>query len=177
VTATVLEQQRDTDALAPVRQALLRQAREEADETRASAEREAQEVLARAHAEADEVRRQARADGERDAQDLRAEQQARARRRARAIVLQAQQETLERLTEQVRARAQALWEDPETRALLRDRLTARARDALGPDATVSDHPAGGVQAEAGSRRVTYLLTDLADETIAGLPDLAGLWTP
>ena len=174
---TVLEQERDVDALAPVRQALLRHAHEQADATRAAAERDAQELLARARDEADELRRRARADGERDARDLQAEQRARARRRARAIVLQAQRETLDTLTRQVHDRVRALWDDPETRARLREQLAARARDALGPDATVTDHPAGGVQAQCGSRRVAYVLTDLADEAVAGLADLAGLWTP
>ena len=171
------DEQQATDALAPVRAALLRLARDEAEATRTAAEQDAQAVLDDARRQADELRHQAQADGAADAQSLRAEQQMRARRRARAVVLAAQREALDSLTRQVHARVQALWQDPDTQEMLRARLTERAQHDLGDDVTVTPHPEGGVQARSGSRRVAYVLTDLADEIIAGLPDLAGLWTP
>lgn len=171
------DQARGADALAPVRAALLRLAREEADATRAAADEQARSVLDDARRQADELRTTARADGEADAQTLRAEQQARARRRARAVVLKAERTALDALTERVHTQVRALWEDPDTREVLRAQLTERARADLGPDVTVTDHPAGGIDARTDSRRVAYVLTDLADEIIEGLPDLAGLWTP
>lgn len=166
------------DHLAPVREALLAAARRDRHERLEVAAHDASRVLEEAQAEADRLREQARAEGERDADQMRVEQRARARRRARAIVLTAQREALDELSDDVRRRLSQLWADEESGGQLRALLVEAAHADLGPDVQVADHPDGGVTATVDHARATYLLSDLADTAVSDLGDaLTGLWNP
>jgi vacuolar-type H+-ATPase subunit E/Vma4 len=166
------------DPLDPLRAALLAHARRDAEQALATARAEAEQALATARAEAQARRATARDEGERDAEAVRVQQQARARRAARAVLLAAQHEALDVVRAQARAAVREWWDDPQLRPAVRERLAVRARAALGPDAVVRDHPAGGVVAQAADRRATYVLGDLADASLDGLgPDLVRVWAP
>jgi vacuolar-type H+-ATPase subunit E/Vma4 len=180
MTTTLLPAEAPTvpDPLEPVRAALLAQAHRDAAAAAAAAQADADATLATAGAQAQQRRERARVEGERDAEAVRVQQQARARRAARAVVLGAQREALDQVRAQAHAAVLAWWEDPRLRPAVRERLVARARAELGPDAEVRDHPAGGVAAQAGGRRARYLLTDLADVALSDLgSDLERVWQP
>lgn len=169
---------RASDPLAPLRAALLRSARRDADADTGAAEAERRRVLAEAHAEAERIRAQARAEGERDAEQLRLDQRARSRRRARATVLAEQSRALDALRREVGRRLVEMWRDPDRHDALRQRLVVVARADLGDEAVVTEVPDGGIVATTPRARATYRLTDLGDEAIASLDtDLDGLWTP
>lgn len=166
------------DPLAPVRDALLDHARRDAAAELAEAQQQAAAALAEAEAAADARRTKAREEGEQDAQAVRLQQQARARRSGRGIVLAAQSESLALLRAQVRAAVRAWWDDPGTRPLVRARLAEKAVADLGPQAELRDHPDGGLVATAAGRRATYLLGDLADAALDAMgADLARAWQP
>lgn len=166
------------DALTPVRIALQRAAQRDADTVVAQAEREAAETLARGRHEAEQILQRARTEGERDAERLRVEQRARARRRARSVVLSTQRQALDRLRDLARQAARALWADPGTRPAVREQLVARARSDLGTSATIVDHPDAGIVATTDHARAIFLVADLADRVVDSLgSDLEGLWTP
>ncbi len=168
---------RTDDPLAAVRTALLAEARADAARVLAAADGDTAAVLAQAAEEAATIRAEARARGEADAAGVLVNERARARREARAALLGAERGAYEELRRRVRAAAASLREDPGY-PTLRDRLTARARAVLGDRATVTDHPAGGVVAAAGGRRVAYSFDVLADRAVEDLgPDLARLWSP
>lgn len=156
-----------TDTLAPVREALLRRAHDYAARLLAEAAAAAAEQEASARREAEAIRAMARAQGEADAAAVLADERARARRRARAVVLEAQGAAYERLRSEVRMAVADLRHDPAYPALLAQ-LTVRVKADLGPEIVISEHPDGGVIGEAGGRRMTYLLTDLADAAVADL---------
>ncbi len=169
---------RPADPLAPVRDAVLADARRDADADVAAAQRAGDALVAAAAAQAETIRADARAEGERDAEAVRVAQRARARRRARAIVLGAQQAALDDLHREVRSRLRAAWEQESLRADLVARLSATARADLGPDVAVHEHPDGGIVATVDGARAIYRLADLADQVTAGLPDaLVAMWTP
>ena len=64
------------------------------------------------------------------------------------------------------------------RAALLDALRARVRAELGPDATVREHPDGGLVAEAPGRRLDLSLPALADDAVDALGGAAAaLWAP
>ena len=173
-TATVT---RRADPLAAVRAAILAQAAADAEHALAAADRD---VAARLAAAADQVARDqasARSTAERDAAAIVEESRSRARRRARAIVLAAQRSTFEELRARARSAARALRTDPGYPALLA-RLTATARDRLGPAAVAREHPDGGVVAEADGRRVVLTLAAAADRAVDALGRRAEeLWRP
>jgi vacuolar-type H+-ATPase subunit E/Vma4 len=165
------------DPLAPLRQALLSAAERDAELAGATADAEAEAIRRGAAQEAEAVRRQARIQGEADGRRVLAAERARARRRARATVLSAQGEAYARLRHHARAAVIALRDDPGYPAM-RDRLTAHATALVGPDATVTESPDGGVVAEAPGRRVALTFTALADQVLDTLDlDLEALWTP
>src|SRR5512145_470506 len=96
---TTTRERTTTDALAPVREALLRRAREDAQRLLADADQAAAATLAAARHEAAEIRAAARAQGEADAGSVLAGERARLRRRARAMTLGAQGAAYEQLRE------------------------------------------------------------------------------
>jgi hypothetical protein len=164
-------------ALVPIREALL-----------ADAQRDAASVIGVADADVDALRRataeecerilqDARSRGEADAEQTLLEEQARTRRRARAVVLQARGAVYEHLRRRVQEAAADLADAPDY-PLLRRRLVERAHAAVGVEARVTEAPGGGVVAEAGGRRAVLSLSALADEVLDLLgPDLERLWSP
>lgn len=166
------------DPLEPLRAALLRAARRDAEADIGAAEDERRRTLAEAHAQAERIRAEARTEGERDAEQLSLDQRARSRRRARATVLAEQSRALDALRREVARRLVAMWRDPEQHGALRERLVVAARADLGDEAVVTEVPDGGIVATTPRARAAYRLTDLADEAIASLDtELDGLWTP
>ena len=167
-----------TEPLQPLRAALLAAAERDARDETAQAEHEYQRRVSEARSEADRLRSVARAEGERDAEQLRVEQHARARRRARATVLAEQRRALDELRHDVERRLSQLWTDEAIGEALRARLVATARADLGEHVFIRDLPEGGIVATVDHARATYRLADLADQVITSLGlELTGLWTP
>ncbi|MGZ4494443.1 MAG: hypothetical protein ACXVWU_07080 [Nocardioides sp.] len=164
------------DPLAPVREALLGDARGEAARLLAAAAADRTATLTAARAEAEAILEAARAQGRADAEALLGVERARVRRQARSLVLAAQRATYEDLRAAVRLGARRLRADPAY-ARWRDGLAARARATFGADAVVTEPPEGGVVVEAGTRRAADTLDLRADAAVTALgPDLDGLWS-
>jgi vacuolar-type H+-ATPase subunit E/Vma4 len=164
-------------ALEPVRAWLLAAARAEAEHLAAEAAADAERQVAGARAEADAILADARAQGSAEGSALAAAERARTRRLARRLVLQAEREAYEELQARSRAAVRALRQDPGYPAL-RERLTRLALAAAGPGARVSEHPDGGVVAEAPDIRVDCTLDGLAERAITALGgEVAELWAP
>lgn len=160
-----------------MREAILADARADAERALADADREASERLAGARGEAGEMLERARARGASEGRVEAARELALRRAQARAAVLEAQRELYEELRSRAREAVLALRSDPAYPELL-DRLTEAARGVLGADAVAErDPPAvGGVHAQAGSRSIDYTLATLAERCIDGLgPALRELW--
>lgn len=168
---------RVADALGPVRAAIVSRARADASALVSDARAEAAATLAAAERQASAIRQEARARGEADAVDLLGAERVRAQRQARGIVLSAQLEVQEELRGRVRAAVGALREDTDYPDL-REALVRRARVLLGPDAAVTEHPSGGIVANASGRRAVLSLEVLADHVVDLLGvQLDGLWAP
>ncbi|NMH97778.1 hypothetical protein [Pseudonocardia acidicola] len=162
-------------ALDPVRAALLREARADADRVVGAARCDAAAVLDAARARAAAVLAAATAAGKADGAARAARAQARARRERHAAVLAARTAAYAELRAQVRA---AVRELPRWCPDLRDRLAARARAVLGPEAVLTATPDGGVLAELPGRRLELSLDALADLAVDGLGAEAELlWRP
>jgi hypothetical protein len=153
-------------ALEPVRAALLRAARADADAVEAAAGRDGELTVREATIRAGHLREQARADGAADAAAALAVLRARAGRAARATVLAARREEYEALRAAARAAMAALARDPTVHM----RLIATARVRLGPEATVEEAPGGGVVASAGARRLDLSLAGFADRAVDQVAD-------
>jgi cell division septum initiation protein DivIVA len=165
----------ERDPLAPVRAALLEAAERDAARTVAAGRADAEAVLSSAAHDADGLRNRARAEGAADGRRVLETARARAGRRARATVLRAQGEVHARLRQEVRAAAARLREDPGYPAL-RERLVAEALTTLGPEATVTESPAGGVIAEAPGRTADLTLPALADRLLDSMAaEVVGVW--
>jgi len=150
--------------LAPVCESLLATARATVADTRDGAREQAQALLDAAQLEADRIRAAAASEGEAAARSEAAMRSARVRRQAHEAVLAQRNALRLDLQGQVRGSAMALRTDPRYPSLLA-RLTERSHALLGPDATVTESPSGGVIAEAGSRRLDLSLPALAAETL------------
>lgn len=169
--ATVLEA-----ALGPVRDALLDAAEADVRDIDDAARRDAGAVVGAAKDRAAAILRDARAEGEDEAAAAVAARLADARRAARAVVLAAQSDLYEELTNQAVSAAVALRDSPGY-APLRDALAGRARVALGPDAVIEEGSDGGVVATEGSRRLDLSLSALALRELDQLgPEVSRLWT-
>lgn len=165
------------DPLAPVREALLADARGDADRLLDEADADVEAVCRRTAAECDRIRREARARGEKDAEELVVAERARARRQARAVVLRARGQAYDDLRHRVHEAALAL-RDATDYPELRERLAGQARALVGDSARVSESADGGVVAEDGGRRAVLSLTALAERVLERMgPDLEGLWAP
>jgi vacuolar-type H+-ATPase subunit E/Vma4 len=166
-----------TDPLAPLREALLAQARADAEAMRADAEAAASATMAAAQREADAILAEARATGQADAAVVLAGERARSARTARGVVLAAQRAAYDAMRGQARDAVSGLRDDPVYPALLAA-LRDRVRHDLGPDVRIAEHPRGGVVGEAAGRRARYTLDDLADGVVDRWgPKLEGLWSP
>ncbi len=162
-------------ALAPVRAALLRAAREQAATTTARARRDAAALLASARRDAAAAVAQGRADGQAEARPLVAAQLSRGRQEPRSQLLRARRDAYDQLRQQVLAGVAALPGEPGYRALL-DRLTKAALAAAGPGATASPHPDGGVIATAPGVVVDCSLPTLASQAVEAISaELGSLW--
>ncbi|TDW30138.1 hypothetical protein [Cryobacterium psychrophilum] len=162
-------------ALAPVREALLATARKTAAQIQEDAQAQAQVLLDAAHGEADRIRAGAAATGESAGRSQAALRSARTRRQAHETVLTQQNNLFLELRREVAESATALRSDPRYPDLL-DRLTERARAALGPDATLTESSDGGGIAERGSRRLDLSLPTLALSTLDSLSaEISPLW--
>lgn len=154
----------ESEALGPVRQALLALARRDARAVVAEAEADASATLAEAARQAEQIRADARSEAATDAAALLAAERSRINREARATELRARREAYDDLVRRAREAARGLSDEPG----VQDRLLALAREDLGPVATVLPSPDGGVIARLGARQVSYSLTALADEAVADL---------
>jgi vacuolar-type H+-ATPase subunit E/Vma4 len=164
-------------ALEPVRAWLLASAHAEAERLVTEAAADAQRLLQGVRAETDAILAEARAQGTVEGSALAAAEQARARRLARRLILEAERRAYEELQSRSRAAVRALRQDPGYPAL-RERLTRLALAAAGPGARVSEHPDGGVLAEAPGIRVDCTLDGLAERAIAALGgEVTELWAP
>ena len=166
-----------SDPLVAVRASLLARAASDGRRVLDSADADVAARVAEARScAADEVAA-AVAAAERDAAVLADETRARARRQARSIVLAAQGCAFDLLRAQARRAVRTLRDDPGYPDLVA-RLGAAARDRLGTDATVRQHPDGGVLAEAGDRRLALTLDAAADRAVDGLgAAVEELWRP
>ncbi|MEU8193470.1 V-type ATP synthase subunit E family protein [Microbispora amethystogenes] len=165
------------DALGPVTEALLRQARLDADAVAGAAEREAARTVAEARREASAVIADATRQGEAEAEAHAAAARARARREARGRELAARREVLADLRGRVAAAVRALRDDPCYPRLV-EHLGELAREAGGADLVVREHPDGGVVAEGPGRRVDCSLTALAERAVDALgAEVERLWAP
>lgn len=162
-------------ALGPVRQALRSAAEKQAAELREDARRQASALLDAAKAEAAEILATAAMEGEAAARSEAALRSARARRQAHELVLAQRSSLRLELHRRVREAAAGLKSDPRYAKLV-TRLTEQCGELLGPDATVSESPEGGVVAEAGSRRLDLSLPVLAEISLDSIPGARELWT-
>lgn len=158
--------------------ALLADAREEAQRLMAQAEGDAVSMLQQARRSADEfvaeARRRGEAEGRRDA----ARRQARESALARMAILAARREVYEQLRRRAHTAVLSLRDEPGYRTLL-EQLASAARRDLGEEAVLEIDPddVGGVRARAGSRAVDYTLPALAQRCLEGLgPVVQRLWT-
>ncbi|MFF4603211.1 hypothetical protein ACFY12_10745 [Streptomyces sp. NPDC001339] len=166
---------RTAAALEPVRGELLRAAHAEAGALLARADEEAAALLKEARAEALAIVESARRQGEAEGAAVGRSVLVRARRTARARELTARREAYEELRLRAVDRVRALRHSAGYPSLL-DRLTCRARHLLGPDAQVTEHPAGGVVAHAPGCRVDCTLDALAARALDRLGTAAeALW--
>lgn len=159
------------DALAPLREALLARARAEGDRIRAAAAAEGARLEASAAEEADRLLATARSQGEADAAALLAVDRAWTRHSARAILLTAQRGAYDELREQARAALRAALDDPSRRT----QLAAALRRRLGSGVVVTEHPDGGLVADAAdNRRADGSVGALIDAALTAL-DVDDLW--
>lgn len=164
------------EALAPLHARLLERATAAADALTAAAQDDAERMLSTARAQAEALLQAARDEGAADVAALLVAERSRVRRRTRSTVLRAQSGVLGELERRSLETAQRLRAAPEY-PRWRAGLDRAVRAALGPDAAVSEHPAGGVVGSAGSRRVDLSLPALVGRALpAGAEDLQRLWT-
>ncbi len=165
-------------SLGTARDALLDDARRQAQEIVAAGEAEADQRLRAARRDADELLARARAEGEAEGRRAAIRAQARQRFGAHMQVLAARRASYDALAQRARADALALRAEPGYPQLL-ELLTAAARADLGADAEVTVDPPGlgGVIARAGTRAVDYTLVAIAERCVQDLgPRVAELWS-
>ncbi|ARF53382.1 hypothetical protein B1H19_03670 [Streptomyces gilvosporeus] len=160
-----------------MRTELLRAARAEARALLSTADREAADLLDSARAEArtilDASRRQGEAEGEAAGRAALVQ----ARRTARARELAARRDAYEQLRLRATEHVRALRHTADYGSVL-DRLALRARQLLGPDTEVAEHPDGGLVAHAAGRRVDFTLDALGARALERLDtDVETLWAP
>jgi hypothetical protein len=162
--------------LLPVREFLLRRARDDAAAIVAAATRDAAATTAAARRRAAETLAAARSAGEADGAVAAGERRARMHRQARRIVQAARRDAYHLLLDRCRSAAGALKHEPGYPELLA-RLTEAAAAAAGKGARVTERPAGGVVAEGGGRRVDLTLDRLAVRAVEELgSEVEQLWT-
>jgi len=129
-----------------------------------------------AQRDADRIRGVAAAEGAEAARSQAFLRSARVRRQAHEIVLARRNALRLDLQHQVCQAAVKLRADPRYPQLLA-RLTEQSHALLGPGATVTESPLGGVVAWAGSRRLDLSLPVLATRTLESMTqEVCELWT-
>lgn len=172
---TVLTQE-SLDALAPVRERLLADARREAEQVLTAAREQARTRLDQARGAADVTVEQGRRAGAELAAEAVTRELARARREARGAVLAAQEETRVRVRSAAQAAATA-WSTGPDAARVRRALVAEIHAVLGADAVVHGTADGGVTATAGSHRVDLSLTTVVDQVLdERAQEVSRLWS-
>lgn len=165
------------EELAPVRDALLAAAREDATRRLAAARDEADRLRAAGRERARQLLAEARRGGEADAAAAGAADLLAARQQGRALGLAAEREGYERFRAAVTARLRALRGEPgypAVRAYLVDQVVAR----LGSGARIGDAPDGGVVGVDGDRSFDGTLDALAERAVADFgAAVEGLWSP
>jgi vacuolar-type H+-ATPase subunit E/Vma4 len=163
--------------LDPVRDALLAEAGAAAERALQQAAERALAQVVQAEAETAALVAHARVEGEAAAELEAISELARARRHARALFLQAQRAVYDDVRRQAHAAVQELRSTPRHGALV-ERLAARAREVLGPDAEIQrDPPDGGVVARAGNRSLEYTLPALVERCLdEHAAEIERLWT-
>ncbi|MEV0283576.1 hypothetical protein AB0H36_05580 [Kribbella sp. NPDC050820] len=163
-------------ALDPVRDALRAAARADAAAVLRGAEDRRDAMLASARRTGDELVADARLEGEAEATAVLTARMANSRRDARRTVLAAQRELYVELRRRCRVAAVALVGSPDYERV-RKSLVAHAEELLGPEATVTDSPDGGVLASAGSRRLDLSLPAMAERVVdRSGAEVAALWS-
>jgi vacuolar-type H+-ATPase subunit E/Vma4 len=163
-------------ALAPVRDQLLRRAREEAEAALDAARADRTAQIEAARTQARRLLDEARAAGEAQAAAESDRARSAARRRARALELAAASAVYDALREGVERGILALAHSAGY-PRIRQALQSRAVELLGPGAESADDPRGGVVATVPGRRVDLSLPAIAARAIDGLDEKAArLWT-
>jgi vacuolar-type H+-ATPase subunit E/Vma4 len=153
-----------TEALEPVRTALLVAARQHAERAEQQAITAEAELLGAAVAQADGVRRRAREQGATDAAAALSAGRTRARREARAEVLGVRRESYESLRAAALAAVGELRDDPGyPRA--RERMIDLVHRLLGPAAEVREGVAGGIIGTVPNRRLDLSLAGYAARAV------------
>jgi vacuolar-type H+-ATPase subunit E/Vma4 len=166
---------RTTAALEPVRAELLRRARADADAVLAAADADARRTIEDAETRARAILGHARAQGRADGTAQRAAELTRVRRDLRTAELAVRKQAYEHLRDEAVEAVRRLRDDPGYPEL-RDRLATLARELLGPDAVVTEHPAGGIIAETATRRLDLTLTTVAVRAFErAATDVERLW--
>jgi vacuolar-type H+-ATPase subunit E/Vma4 len=158
-------------ALQPVREVILRRARQRAADIRRNADQAAATVLRDARAEAERILLEARTIGAADADILIAAERARTRRAASAVLLRARRQVSDELRDKVVAALRDALDVPRGRAA----LTARITGLLGPDATITPAPGGGLIGVRGNVEVDCSVPRLADHVLATTAQLGRVW--
>jgi len=163
--------------LAPLRDALLADARGAAARVHADAAAQVASGLAAARADAFAMVARARGEGEQRA-DREARRQISAQRRiSQGRILAARRAAYESLRAEALAGAQRLRDEPAYPALL-DSLEAAARARLGPVAVIERDPpaSGGVIARDGGRMIDATLPALVERALADIgSEVEALW--
>lgn len=165
-------------ALAPLEQALMQAASDEAAKRRDDAETQAHHTADAGAAHAQELIDQAKAQGEQAAQRAAAHRLVSAKREARGVVLGAKSNAYRQLLDRSVAAMSALHDDrgyPE----LEQRLAGMAVALLGPKAHVDRDPdgQGGIRARNGARTVDLTLPTLARRCVTQLGErVTALWS-
>lgn len=151
------------DALTPVRDALLSEARADAEAARERARQAVAGVLEAAEAEAEQIRALAHEDAAEQARGLQVAAESHARRTAREVELAARRSAYDALVESARRETRSILDEPR----VADGLMTLVRSSAGPDAEVA-RTEDGLVATRGTRRMEFSLTVLADAAVLDL---------
>ncbi len=158
---------RQEAALEPVRADLLRRAEQDAAQVVAMARDAAAATVTRAQREADAAMAMARASGAAQARPVAMAELSRSRQAARSVTLGADVAIRGEIVRRIKDAVLGLRDEPDY-PLLRRRLSALAARAAGPGAVVTEHPQGGVIAQAAGVTVDCSLPRLADRAIVAI---------
>ncbi|WP_099023934.1 hypothetical protein [Mycolicibacterium palauense] len=171
-----LDTERAGAALRPVRAAILRRADDDAARVVAAARAEADRVLVNADHTARQIEENARAAGRKAGARAADADAAGLRRGLRRQVLSARDDAYLSWRRRATEAVLQLRADPEYRRW-KDALARTAREALGEEARVVEHPDGGVVAELGGRRLDLSLPAIAARALdRAAVDVDGLWS-